>query len=160
MTVEFGTIFRKKTVRNLLGCAVTVTIMCAPNIGATSPAESNPQPDDMALAPVYSPYAHRNYPDQVLFGDMHVHTNLSPDAGLIGTTLTVEESYRAARGETVMTNSGQPFQLIRPLDFMVVTDHAEYIGLAPMIREANPVLLADPHGKWLWENFTSGQEGP
>jgi len=107
----------------------------------------------------YSPYAFRNYPDQVLFGDMHLHTNLSPDAGFLGTTLTVEDAYRAARGETVVSSTGQPFQLIRPLDFLVVTDHAEYIGLAPMVREANPVLLASEYGKWLWEHFTAGPEG-
>ena len=91
---------------------------------------------------------------------MHVHTNLSPDAGLVGTTLTVEDAYRAARGETVMSNTGQPFRLVRPLDFLVVTDHAEYIGLAPMIRDANPILLANPHGKWLWEKFTAGANAP
>jgi len=107
----------------------------------------------------YSPYAFRNNPDRVLFGDMHLHTNLSPDAGLLGTTLTAEDAYRAARGETVVSSSGQPFRLVQPLDFLVITDHAEYIGLAPMIREANPRLLADPFGRWLWENFTAGPEG-
>ena len=60
---------------------------------------------------------------------MHLHTNLSPDAGLLGTSLTAEEAYRAARGETVISNTGQPFRLVRPLDFLVVTDHAEYMGL-------------------------------
>jgi hypothetical protein len=107
----------------------------------------------------YSPYAFRTYPDRVLFGDMHVHTNLSPDAGLVGTTLTVEDAYRAARGETVTSSTGLPFRLVRPLDFLVVTDHAEYIGLAPMIQQSNPILLSNPHGKWLWENFNAGPEG-
>jgi len=108
---------------------------------------------------VYSPFAGRNYPDQVFFGDTHFHTNLSPDAGLLGTTLSVVDGYRMARGEKVISNTGQPIQLIRPLDFLVVTDHSEYIGLAPMIREANPILLSDPYGKFLYENFTAGPEG-
>ena len=115
--------------------------------------------EDFDEQPVYSPYAGRAYADQVFFGDTHVHTNLSPDAGLIGTTLTVSDAYRFARGEQVNGNTGQPVQLIRPLDFLVVTDHAEYIGLASMIRDANPILLSDPHGKWLYDNFTAGPEG-
>ena len=112
--------------------------------------------DDFEEKRVYSPYAGRAYPDRVFFGDTHFHTKLSPDAGLLGTTLTVEDGYRMARGEKVASNTGQPVQLIRPLDFLVVTDHAEYIGLAPMIRDANPILLSDPYGKFLYEHFTAG----
>ena len=108
---------------------------------------------------VYSPYVGRAYPDKVLFGDTHLHTKFSPDAGLIGTTLSVDDAYRFARGETVISNTGQPVQLVRPLDFLVVTDHAEFIGLAPMIRDSDPVFLADPYGKWLHDKFRSGPEG-
>jgi hypothetical protein len=108
---------------------------------------------------IYSPFAGRNYPDQVLFGDTHFHTDQSFDAGLVGTTLGVDEGFRFARGETVISNSGQPVQLIRPLDFLVVTDHAEFIGLAPMIHESHPELLADPWGNWVHERFHSGPEG-
>ena len=108
---------------------------------------------------IYSPYVGRNYPDQALFGDTHIHTDLSFDAGLVGTTLGVDEAFRFARGEKVISNSGQPVQLIRPLDFLVVTDHAEFIGLAPMIHESSPELLADPWGNWLHERFHSGAEG-
>ncbi|MEE8512165.1 MAG: DUF3604 domain-containing protein, partial [Acidiferrobacterales bacterium] len=115
--------------------------------------------EDFAEKKVYSRYVGRAYPDRVYWGDTHLHTKLSPDAGLIGTTLGVEDAYRFARGEKIISNTGQPVQLIRPLDFLAVTDHAEYIGLAPMIRESNPVLLADPYGKWLHERFNAGQEG-
>ncbi len=108
---------------------------------------------------VYSPYVGRAYPDQVLFGDMHFHTNLSFDAGLIGTSLDVHDGYKVARGEKVISNTGQPVQLIRPLDFLVITDHSEMMGLAPAIRDSNPVLLADPWGKWVHERFNAGPEG-
>jgi hypothetical protein len=108
---------------------------------------------------VYSPFAGRNYPDEVLFGDTHFHTDQSFDAGLVGTTLGVDEGFRFARGEMVISNSGQPVQLIRPLDFLVVTDHAEFIGLAPMIHESHPELLADPWGNWVHKRFHSGPEG-
>lgn len=149
---------RVRSFRNLLACAALAALSVQPSISSASPDESNPQPGDFPQRKHYSPYAHRNFPDKVLFGDMHLHTNLSPDAGLMGTSLTVEDAYRAARGRTVTSNSGQPFQLVRPLDFLVVTDHAEYMGLGVMIREANPILLANPYGKWLWESFTAGGE--
>ena len=108
---------------------------------------------------VYSPYIGRAYPDQVFFGDTHFHTNLSFDAGLVGTRLDVDAGYRFARGETVISNTGQPVQLIRPLDFLVITDHAEFIGLAPMIQTSDPILLADPWGRWVHERFNAGPEG-
>ncbi len=115
--------------------------------------------EDLAQEKVYSPYVGRAYPDQVLFGDSHFHTNLSFDAGLIGTSLDAHAGYRFARGEKVISNTGQPVQLIRPLDFLVITDHAEFIGLAPMIHASDPNLLADPWGRSIFELFNSGQEG-
>ena len=118
-----------------------------------SPFDASPTPEDMAGEPVYSPYVNRDYPDQVLFGDAHFHTNLSPDAGLVGTRLGVDEAYRFARGEKVISNTGQPVQLVRPLDFLVITDHAEMIGLAPMVQNAAPELLADPWGRQIYELF-------
>jgi len=115
--------------------------------------------EDFAEERVYSPYAGRAYSDQVFFGDTHFHTELSFDAGLIGTSLDVHDGFRMARGETVISNTGQPVQLIRPLDFLVITDHAELIGLASAIRESSPLLLAEPWGKWIHERFNSGPEG-
>ena len=115
--------------------------------------------EDLEPEKVYSPYAGRAYADQVFFGDMHFHTNLSFDAGLVGTSLDVHDGFRVARGEKVISNTGQPIQLIRPLDFLVVTDHAEFMGLAPALRESKPELLADPWGAWAHERFNSGQEG-
>ena len=50
-------------------------------------------------------------------------------------------------------------QLVRPLDFLAVTDHAEYIGLAPMVMNSDPAMLADPYGKFLHDNFRAGPEG-
>jgi len=127
-----------------------------------STAHSSPPPikkGDLEQDPVYSPFAGRDYPDEVLFGDTHFHTNLSFDAGLVGTSLDVDAGYRFARGEKVISNTGQPVQLIRPLDFLVITDHAEFIGLAPMIQRSDPALLADPWGKWVHDRFNAGPEG-
>ena len=61
--------------------------------------------------PGYSPYAGRNYPTRVFWGDEHVHTGWSADAGMSGATLTPEDAVRFARGEQVKSNSGQPVKL-------------------------------------------------
>ena len=121
--------------------------------------DANPTLEKVAEEAIYSPYVNRGYPDQVLFGDTHFHTELSFDAGMIGTRLDVDAGYRFARGEKVISNTGQPVQLIRPLDFLVITDHAEFIGLAPQIRNSAPELLADPWGRRMYDLFNSGQEG-
>ena len=129
-----------------------------PGSGLAEPPSEVTAKDMTSFSHNSSPYAFRDFPDRVLFGDMHIHSNLSPDAGLLGTSLSPADVYRAARGETVMSNTGQPFRLVRPLDFLVLTDHAEVMGLAPMIRDANPVLLSSKRGRELWEAFNSGPE--
>ncbi|WP_108259137.1 DUF3604 domain-containing protein [Mangrovicoccus ximenensis] len=88
----------------------------------------------------YSPYLQRDYPDQVLFGDTHLHTAYSADAGLVGATTTPDDAYRFAKGETVMSSNGIPARLARPLDFLVVADHAENLGLYIALDEASAVL--------------------
>jgi len=145
-----------------IGAVAAIATVCLAISGGSVAAAPQDRPvtvEDFKEKKVYSPYAGRAYPDQVLFGDTHFHTNLSFDAGLVGTTLDVHAGYRFARGEKVISNSGQPVQLIRPLDFLVITDHAELIGLAPMIHQSDPLLLADPWGKWVHERFNSGPEG-
>jgi hypothetical protein len=82
---------------------------------------------------VYSPPAEITYPTRVLWGDTHLHTQLSGDAYLFGTRLGHDEAYRFAKGETVTSSSGQPVKLDRPLDFLVVADHANNLG-APYAR--------------------------
>ncbi len=54
----------------------------------------------------YSPYAKRNFPERPLWGDSHLHTDLSMDAGLFGNRLSPREAYRFARGEEVVSSSG------------------------------------------------------
>jgi hypothetical protein len=104
----------------------------------------------------YSPYVGRNIPDRVYWGDTHLHTSLSPDAGLTGTTLGPNEAFRFARGEIVTSTGGLKAQLRRPHDFLVVSDHAEYLGIASMLRDGDPALLADPNGKRWYDQFRKG----
>jgi hypothetical protein len=95
----------------------------------------------------YSPYLDIGYPQRVFWGDTHLHTAYSTDAGMIGNRLGPDEAYRFARGEIVDASSGVRARLQRPLDFLVIADHAENLGLAPMIAEKNPDLLKLEFGK-------------
>ena len=93
--------------------------------------------------PEYSPYVDDYYPNRVYFGDIHLHSDWSTDAGMIGATLGPDEAYRASRGERVTSYSGYEFKLIRPLDFVVLSDHAENLGIADFIRRSDPICLAN-----------------
>jgi hypothetical protein len=105
----------------------------------------------------YSPYLERRGMEQVYFGDTHLHTAFSSDAGLIGTTLRPADAYRFALGEEVMSSSGVRARINRPLDFLVVSDHAESLGLPIAVAESNPRLLANPWGREVYDLFQSGQ---
>lgn len=94
--------------------------------------------------PPYSPYPGRNYPTRVFWGDAHLHTANSLDAAAFGNTLGPEPAYRFARGEEVVSASGQPVRLSRPLDFLVVADHAEGLGSTEELKKGNPVLMQHP----------------
>lgn len=114
-------------------------------------------PDGIRIAaPHYSPYLDQSYPNRVFFGDTHLHTSYSTDAGMIGNTLGPDDAFRFARGEKVRASLGDYAQLIRPLDFLVVADHAENLGLAPMIAESNPDLLAIPWGRKIHDRVKAG----
>jgi hypothetical protein len=106
----------------------------------------------------YSPYVGDNYPQNVYFGDTHLHTSWSTDAGMVGATLGPDEAYRCARGEEVISFSGQPFKLVRPLDFIVIADHAENLGLADFIRRSDPIILANKTGK-KWHDLNKAGKG-
>ena len=143
--------------RNIITLWLWTLIVLLP---AGAPAFAQDIPVDEANIKVpekhYSPYVGRNIPDRVLWGDTHLHTSLSPDAGLTGTTLGPEVAFRFARGEVVTSTGGLKAQLRRPHDFLVVSDHAEYLGIALMLRDADPALLADPNGKRWYDGFRKG----
>ncbi len=107
----------------------------------------------------YSPYPEENFPNQVFFGDTHLHTSYSTDAGMFGNTLGPEEAYRFAKGNLVVSSTGVPARLHRPLDFLVVADHAENLGLAPMIENSNPDLLKSDWGKQVHDLVKAGNLG-
>ncbi len=100
-----------------------------------------------ALAAEYSPYVDEALPRRVFFGDTHLHTAYSTDAGMVGNRLGPEDALRFARGETVTSSTGLKARLSRPLDFLVIADHSENLGLAPMIAESNAELLKTDFGR-------------
>ncbi len=134
-----------------------VLTISAPVLGQTYAGDTGSDPEDVQLGKAeYSPYLEQGYPDRVYFGDTHLHTSYSTDAGMFGTRLGPEEAYRFALGEEVTSNTGLRVRLQRPLDFLVVADHSENLGLAPMIAESNPELLRSEWGRMIHDLVKSG----
>jgi hypothetical protein len=106
--------------------------------------------------PLYSPYAGRNFPMRPFFGDTHLHTSFSMDAGAFGCRLAPRDAYRFARGEEVTASTGQPAKLSRPLDFLVVSDHSDGFGFFPQLMSGDPELLATPQGRKWYDQIKSG----
>src|SRR5690349_19930865 len=107
--------------------------------------------------PPYSPDAGRNFPVRPLFGDTHLHTSYSMDAGAFGARLGPKEAYRFAKGEEVTASSGQPAKLSRPLDFLVVTDHSDGFGFFPLLFGGEGKPLAYPQGRRWYARIQTGK---
>jgi hypothetical protein len=141
-------------IRNLLALNVALFVVLG---GQVLAQEWTPDKDQVVEQPKpYSPYVDQHFPQQVFFGDTHFHSALSVDSGLIGNTLDLETAILFARGEEVRTNGGQRARLIRPLDFLVLSDHAEYLGIADLLNKGDPALLATKVGR---EWYAAMQKG-
>lgn len=108
-----------------------------------------------AFKPEFSPYAGRNYPTRVFFGDTHLHTAVSVDAGTLN-RVGQEDAFRFARGEEITATGGLRAKLSRPLDFLVISDHAEMYGLMPQLLSGDPEVLATATGKKWYEELKTG----
>ena len=149
----------KPIITTSLSIPMTISVLTLAMLPSVVLAEVYDAPEPQKI---YSPYVERtqsdaNFAEGVYFGDTHVHTSYSVDAGMLGNTLGPEEAYRFALGEEVLSSTGQRVRLIRPLDFLVVADHAENLGLAPMIDESNPDLLAVEWGKTVHDLVKAGK---
>jgi len=113
--------------------------------------------EERAEQPPYSPYADRAEPTRPFFGDTHLHTSFSMDAGAFGARLDPRDAYRFAQGEQVTASSGQPVRLARPLDFLVVADHSDGFGFFPLLLAGKPEILADPQGRKWHDMIASGR---
>ncbi len=99
------------------------------------------------------------YPEKVLWGDTHVHTANSVDAFGFGVRLTPEDALRFARGEEVTSTTGVKAKLPRPLDFMVITDHAEGLGATKALYDAPRMLITDARMRRWYDMMHEGPEG-
>jgi len=147
---------------NLLRACLVVALSATGPVGAI--AQDSGTHDRAAVEKAfpprpYSPYAGRDYPTRPFFGDTHLHTSFSMDAGAFGARLTPRDAYRLARGEEVTASSGQPVKPSRPLDFLVVADHSDNMGFFPDLFAGKPEVLANPTGRRWYEMIQSGKGG-
>ena len=151
----------------LLGCMGIVLLFLALGFSQTVSAGGGGLVTDdeaslsgAARTEPYSPYAQRNFPNRPLWGDTHLHTAVSFDAGAFGARLLPPDAYRFAKGEEVISSSGQPVRLSRPLDFLVVADHSDNMGFFPKLQAGAPYVMASEKGrKWNEMVNAGGQEG-
>ncbi|MCH2173986.1 DUF3604 domain-containing protein [Myxococcota bacterium] len=109
--------------------------------------------------PSYAPTAGSDFPREVFWGDTHLHTSASPDAFRFGNRAHDRgDAYRFAQGEELEANNGMAVRLRRPLDFLVVSDHAEYLGVLPGLQ-AGDALLADTDTGSRWTAMMQAGQG-
>ena len=130
-------------------------------VGATTNVFAQIAPTKESLSGLYagkaySPYAQRSFPDRVFWGDTHLHTGLSMDAGLFGARLGLDDAYRFARGEEVIASSGQPARLGRPLDWLVIADHSDGMGFFNDLAAGDPDIIKYDQAKPWYEGLQAG----
>lgn len=123
----------------LAGCTVLIAALAGCDMTATGGgAGAEASGDGTGTVPVAA------YPERVLWGDTHLHTDNSIDAFGFGVRLGPEEALRFARGEKVIATTGTPAQLDRPLDFLVIADHSDGLGATKRLYDAPRMLIRDP----------------
>lgn len=124
----------------------------------TDASNANPEPTAQELAGGnhYSPATGNDMPTRVFWGDTHLHTKLSQDAFTFGVTLGPDEAYKFAKGEPVKATHGEIAQLERPLDFLVVSDHAEGLGAMAALLGGNEELLKSERLQKWRDGFLAG----
>jgi len=140
---------------------VTLGLMLGANSSPQAITNAYMQKDEMKPAKKeFSPYANRGYPTSVYFGDTHLHTSLSVDAGAFGNRLGLDEAYRFTRGEEVVSATGYRAKMGRPLDFVVIADHSDGMGFFPLLLKGDPYLMGKEQGR-RWHQMVNegGQSG-
>ena len=135
-------------------CAIAALFVSASAIAQITPSKESLS--NLYPGKAYSPWAQRDFPSQVYWGDTHLHTGLSMDAGLFGARLGLDEAYRFARGEEVTASTGQPAKLGRPLDWLVIADHSDGMGFFNDLAAGNPAILKFDQAKPWYEGLQKG----
>jgi len=139
--------------RGLLGTCCLLALVTLPH--AEEYTQDKGKIAESLATKQYSPYAGREFPTKVLWGDTHLHTAVSVDAGTM-CRVGQEDALRFARGEEITTTHGQRARLSRPLDFLVVADHAEMYGLMPQLLKGDPEILATEKGRRWYDMMQTG----
>jgi hypothetical protein len=137
-----------------LGLGLLTGAQAGDTVGLPPPSDT----DAAAFKPQkhFSPYAGRNFPTQVFWGDTHLHTGMSFDAGSFGARLMPRDAYRFARGEEVTSSTGLQVRLSAPLDFLVVADHSDNMGFFPELIGGSPEMLANPQTRKWYDMINEG----
>ncbi|MCK5356732.1 MAG: DUF3604 domain-containing protein, partial [Methyloprofundus sp.] len=149
---------RKTTLRKKRLLSYSVALASMFNISSSMAMDAVKTDASLFKGKAYSPYANRAFPAKVLFGDVHVHTGLSGDAGGGGTRLMPRDAYRFARGEQLISNTGLPVRISQPYDFMAVADHTDGMGMITDVISGTPNIMADSYGRELNAAFNAGGE--
>jgi hypothetical protein len=140
---------------------VAVIAIAALALSGMALAQDAGTPDSEAIGKAhpkrpYSPYAGGAVPTRVFWGETHLHTSFSMDAGAMGCRLSPEDAYRFARGEEIESSTAGPVRLARPLHFLVVADHSDNMGFFPDLFAGAPHVLADATGKRWYDLIQEG----
>lgn len=126
----------------------TASSLSSLSVNAEGLTKASPMNKDVTNAALmkksYSPYAGKTYPMNVYWGDQHVHTGWSVDAGGFGATLGPEDALDFALGKEVVSSTGVPAKLARPLDWLVVSDHSDMAGTIFSVRDGDAEFMKDP----------------
>ncbi|TRZ45084.1 DUF3604 domain-containing protein [Robertkochia solimangrovi] len=95
---------------------------------------------------------------EVYWGDQHLHTAWSADAGAAGTRLEPADALRFARGEEVTTATHQKAKLKRPLDWLAIADHSDGAGVIMAVINGDESVMGDPVVAQYHEDMQAGGE--
>ncbi len=133
-------------------CSFGLSTAWAQDVGTPSPENMN-----VETQRPYSPYAGGAVPNRVFWGDTHLHTSFSMDAGAFGNRLGPEDAYQFARGDEIRSTTAGRTRLARPLDFLVVADHSDNMGFFPDLNAGKSEILSDPTGKEWYQDIQAGK---
>ena len=116
-----------KSTLNIIAISISLFILngCDQSSDKTDYSDNNQEPTTNENK------VESNSLNNLYWGDTHLHTDLSMDAGAFGNRIGMDEAYRFALGEEVTSSSGLKAKLSRPLDFLVITDHSDGMGFFP-----------------------------
>ncbi len=131
------------TGRVLMLIAISYALVSQTVIGQPVPAAAPQKKTE------YSPYLNQNFPTGFTGALRMCIPGYSFDAGMFGITLSPDDLFKVARGGEVVMDNGQRFKQDRPLDWVSITDHAEYMGISDQIRAGSPGTAGQPAGQTL-----------